>query len=67
MEKKYMVLSWDTEDDNDMEWVSDAPKTYRVVNGIFDTLTAAQLCYEEKKENTSNVYLVEVLKEDEHI
>ena len=62
-----MVLSWDTEDDNDMEWVSDAPKIYRVVNGIFDTLTAAQLCYQEIKENTSNVYLVEVLKEDEHI
>lgn len=62
--KKFMVISIDAGDDFG---VMGDDNTVFVLENDFDSLEESKELFEERKEHLSNVYLVEILKQNEHI
>ena len=60
---KYMVLSWDKNDEERLE----SHEELKVVEGTYDNLEEAQEKFKEVKHTISNAYLVKLIDMEEHI
>ena len=63
---KYMVLSWDKTDDEELFDDLQA-KNLKVVEGIYDSLDEATYNYVKVKNKISNADLVKIIDMEEHI
>ena len=63
---KYMVLSWDKTDDEELFGDLQA-QNLKVVEGTYDSLDEAEAKYKEVKRTMSNAYLVKIIDMEEHI
>ena len=63
---KYMVLSWDKTDDEELFGDLQA-QNLKVVEGTYDSLDEAEDKYKEVKRTMSNAYLVKIIDMEEHI